>query len=67
MRATAIGLILRDLVWVMDFAVVDATGVDVERMAEPVEIARVVLFMASDAASYMTGAMITVDAGFTAK
>jgi NAD(P)-dependent dehydrogenase (short-subunit alcohol dehydrogenase family) len=37
------------------------------RLAEPVEIARVVLFLSSDAASYMTGTMINVDAGFTAR
>jgi NAD(P)-dependent dehydrogenase (short-subunit alcohol dehydrogenase family) len=37
------------------------------RLAEPVEIARVVLFMASDAASYMTGTMVNVDAGYTAR
>jgi len=32
-----------------------------------VEIARVVVFLASDGASYMTGSMVTVDAGFTAR
>ena len=37
------------------------------RLAEPEEIARVVLFLASDAASYMTGAMVNVDAGYTAR
>lgn len=37
------------------------------RLAEPVEIARVVLFLASDAASYMTGSLVTVDAGYTAR
>lgn len=44
-----------------------AQSVPLERLAEPVEIARVVLFLASDAASYMTGAMINVDAGYTAR
>jgi NAD(P)-dependent dehydrogenase (short-subunit alcohol dehydrogenase family) len=36
------------------------------RLAQPVEIARVVLFLASDYASYMTGALVPVDAGYTA-
>lgn len=44
-----------------------AATVPMGRLAEPVEIARVVLFLASDAASYMTGAMVNVDAGFTAR
>jgi len=44
-----------------------ADTVPMGRLAEPVEIARVVLFLASDAASYMTGAMVTVDAGYTAR
>ena len=44
-----------------------ADTVPMGRLADPAEIARVVLFMASDAASYMTGAMINVDAGFTAR
>ena len=37
------------------------------RLADPMEIARVVVFLASDAASYMTGSMIDVDAGYTAR
>ena len=37
------------------------------RLAEPEEIARVVVFLASDAASYMTGSLVTVDAGYTAR
>lgn len=44
-----------------------ADTVPMGRLAEPVEIARVVLFLASDAASYMTGSLVTVDAGFTAR
>ncbi|MCG8604409.1 SDR family oxidoreductase [bacterium] len=37
------------------------------RLAEPVEIAKVVVFLASEDASYMTGALVTVDAGYTAR
>ena len=44
-----------------------ADTVPMGRLAEPIEIARVVLFLASDAASYMTGALVNVDAGFTAR
>ena len=35
------------------------------RVAQPIEIARAVLFLASDAASFITGAELLVDAGFT--
>ena len=36
------------------------------RCGEPVEVASVAAFLASDAASYMTGAIIEVDGGYTA-
>jgi len=37
------------------------------RLGQPVEVARVVLFLASEYASYMTGAMVAVDAGYTTR
>jgi NAD(P)-dependent dehydrogenase (short-subunit alcohol dehydrogenase family) len=36
------------------------------RLGQPAELAQVVLFLASDEASYVTGALIAVDGGQTA-
>ena len=37
------------------------------RFAQPIEIARAVLFLASDEASFVTGACLVIDGGFTAQ
>jgi len=41
--------------------------VPMARLGDPGEVAAVVAFLASDAASYMTGSLIAVDGGYTAR
>lgn len=40
-------------------------GTPMRRLGQPEEVASVVLFLASDAASLMTGSIVTVDGGYT--
>ena len=47
-------------------AMAEAT-IPLKRLAEPTEIAEMVVFLASDRASYMTGAIVPVDGGYTAR
>lgn len=47
-------------------ALADAV-VPMGRLGRPDEVAEVVAFLASDAAGYMTGSMVVVDAGYTAQ
>ena len=41
--------------------------IPMKRLAEPEEVARVVAFLASDEASYITGVVLPVAAGYTAR
>ena len=49
------------------FTLQDVTSrTPLRRLAEPEEVARVVAFLASDEASYMTGSSVLVDGGWMA-
>lgn len=42
-------------------------SIPLNRFADPVEIARAIIFLASDAASFVTGTILSVDGGFVAQ
>jgi peroxisomal 2,4-dienoyl-CoA reductase len=44
----------------------EAAARPLRRYAQPIEIAQSVLYLVSDAASYITGAVLAVDGGGTA-
>ncbi len=49
-----------------DGKAVMASGVPLKRIGRPEEVARAVLFVASEEASFMTGHILNVDGGKTA-
>jgi len=61
-RTPLTGQILADEGWADAYAQKNAFG----RWAEPSELAGAIVFLASDASSYVTGTQILVDAGWTA-
>lgn len=61
-RTPLIDEILQDAAWVSRIEARTPMG----RLAEPEEIVGPILFLASDAASYVTGAVLYVDGGYTA-
>lgn len=65
-NAIAPGIIETDMVKALDQNIIQAmaAGVPVQRLGQPEDIANTFLFLASDMASYITGAIISVDGGF---
>jgi len=66
-NCVAPGFIATDMVEAMDPRIVDGVkkAIPMRRIGAPEEVARVVAFLASDAASYLTGQEIVVDGGLS--
>ena len=60
-------LLQRSLTTIQGFADATLAAIPMGRLGRPEEMANVVLFLASDLASYVTGAAIVADGGLTAK
>lgn len=65
-NAVAPGIIETDMVKALDPKMIAAMGarVPLQRLGKPEDIAQAILFLASDAASYVNGAVLSVDGGF---
>lgn len=65
-NAVAPGIISTDMVKALDQSIIKgmATAIPLARLGEPEDIANTMLFLASDLASYITGAVLSVDGGF---
>jgi 3-oxoacyl-[acyl-carrier protein] reductase len=66
-NAVAPGFIRTDMTDALDEKVREAllANIPLKRLGEPCDVARVVAFLASDAAAYLTGQVIAVDGGMT--
>jgi 3-oxoacyl-[acyl-carrier protein] reductase len=66
-NAVAPGFIRTDMTDALDEKTRDAllASIPLKRLGEPEDVARVVAFLTSEAASYMTGQVVTVDGGMT--
>ncbi len=65
-NAVAPGIIGTDMVKALDPKMIQAMAarVPLQRLGEPEDIAHAILFLASDAASYINGAVLSVDGGY---
>ena len=65
-NAVAPGIIETDMVAALDQNIIQAMAksIPLQRIGKPEDIANAFLFLASDMAAYITGAVLSVDGGF---